>query len=578
MQLTRPKFVMAALVTAALAIQSLSAGGAQAQLLPPLLPSAPASVQLAPSPTAATTLTVTWTPPADGSLPPFYGIWLYDGAGLVGASWCLHPTCRSEQLPGLTPGRVYWVAVRSGGSTGWSLPTSSTWYVMPPNCADAATMCATVDGNTAVEPAAHVAQGFLHAPIGASEVEALKPTWYRVGGSLGEYSQFDMAEATGAQTVFLVSDAWAAETYTPLRNGALPPWQDFPRYREFVRTFVGDMLASGRNPDYWEVQNEPGRPLYLNAVDTLGWNTARYLEQFKIAYEEIIALDPDAKVIGPSLDTYNVTPNLYGTQYPDIRTFLDFAVANGIRPGAITWHEFQADRYKTDLNIQPIDIVYHVEEVRALLAERGMADVPIYIGEYAIPETHLMPGWSAGFITALEAADVEGASRSCWTATWLDGLKYHECLFGLNALLGYDDTTKLGNYWVHRYYAEMVGDRVATKSSTAKLSVLSARDADGVIRTMIGRHEHCTLGLFRGCGARGGSAPMPAPVMLDVLVPGEVASARVTVSRIPFSGGPLVAPIKISETTVPVVNGKVAVRINNVCNGDAFTVTVAPIS
>jgi hypothetical protein len=242
----------------------------------------------------------------------------------------------------------------------------------------------------------------------------------------------------------------------------------------------------------------------------------------------------------------------------------------------VVWHEIEVNWAKADPTVLPVQITEHVAEVRALLAARGMSDVKILIDEYGAPETYALPGWTVGYLAALEAANVDGAMRSCWDAASASGGIYSQCDRGLNGLYAENNTTPLPNYWIHAAYAAMTGKRVAATPSTARLSAFAARDTSGVTRALIGRHESCTLVVTRDCPGGTGSSPAAIPVTVTVVVASTVKTARVTVTRIGVSDS--TGPAPVSDAVLRVVRGQLSVTLPQVWDTDAYSVTVTPTS
>ena len=479
-----------------------------ATVLPDAAPLPVTMVKLVPT-TTADSYAVMWKASNLGVAATKYSIAIRDVAtnAWIATVGCEGYRCMAERIPGLTPGRKYKAIVRAGNAVGSSLPVTFAMTTPVATGCATANACVTVESKGVVKTRlTHAAQGFIYGnwdPLPDGTVAELKPQFWRVSTGIDDYTAFDRVRATGAKVVITLSDAWRGGTYSSVRGGALPPMSDPARYRAWVRLFVGSVLEDGRRPDYWEVQNEPGAPNYLNAADTAALTVDDMHEQFRIAYEEIMALDPTAKVIGPSIGWYLSRPDPADLEITDIQRFLEYSEAHGIRPAALVWHEINLTAWHArDFASLPVNIVDHVAEVRALAAEYDVGTPEILITEYADEPVHHLPGWTVGYIANLEAAGVDGAMRSCWGT---------ECyLSQYNGLLT-PEGTPLANYWIHRFYAAMGSSRLTATASKASLSVLAARDdATWEVRTLIGRHETCSLNVQIGCARRLRPSPPPS--------------------------------------------------------------------
>ncbi len=522
------------------------------------------------NPDSNTTLKATWVPSPTGQRAEWYVAQAISGGKFFGQAWCFESDCTSVSLPGVPANRYYLVNVYPANVAGYGPARTSPPILVASDCAEYADLCATVTDSPS-GAATLRAQGFQNSqPLPTAELAALQPSVWRMGVNPPDYTLFNHARAGGAKVIAIVSDAWLAATFTVSSPYAKTPWKDWSAYRAWVRSYATTLVNSGHNPDYWNVQNEPGLANYLSAADTALWTPALMLEQFAVAYAEIRAVDPTAKVIGPSIAAYTVLPGRPLTL--DLKTFLDYVQAKGIQPGAVAWHEVSGGNYTGDTTALPVAIGYHVDTVRKLLAARNLGDVEVMITEYGALQMHLIPGWIAGYLTSFEQANVR-ANRTCWEAGGYP--TYNECSNRSLSGLFSSDGQRLANYWVHNFYASMTGTRVATRVSTARMSAFAVADPSGVVRVLVGRHEQCTAKLPFGC-AQGLTTPVTKAIELDITASPTVARWRVTVNRIPATTGPMSAPMPMLDSTVDSIGGRVPVTLSAVNDGDAITVTLTP--
>ncbi|MGH9051166.1 MAG: hypothetical protein ACRDY4_15665 [Acidimicrobiia bacterium] len=508
--------------------------------------------------------TISWQRPV-GSAPERYTLGVHENGRQVGAFVCYAPC--TERTIDLTPAASAAVSVRAVNSAGGSAVRTSNTVVVSQPCPLA---CVTVDATQSAGPALGRARGFLHA-IGPgtkpARIDALQPEHWRVSGTWNDGWGPEYAAAHGAELTYVLSGDWHDETTTG--EGAAEPWADWNRYTTFITRTVSAVRAQGIAVEYWDIQNEPGGADYYppGVTPTID----QLLLQFKVAYQALKAADPGARVVAPSLIGYSDQPGEASTEL-DLRTFLDYAVANGLAFDAISFHDnrylHRPDGYAPDgWGMAPDEVVRSVERLRALLAQRPSLGSPaILVNEYSDPTTQGLPGWSAGRIAALETANVDEANRTCW-GTCGDG--------SLDGLLTGDGETTYPAYWVYAYYAQMSGNRVPVTTSNTSVTAFATSAPDGTVRVLLGRHQGCRPDL-QPPNACANPPVAEGEVTLEVRVPAP-AAAVVTVEAIPAAAAPLAAPVaKLAFPAAVALDGVVTVPLPDVADGDALQITIDP--
>lgn len=611
--------------------------------------------------------TITWSPPdsSGGAAIDRYMIQAYDdtlsvpGAQFPYYSGAIYAcgTCTSATFDGLTSGHAYHFVVWAHNRYSYG-PNANTSPVQAsdPSCPEGQ-VCMTVDGTSDAGPIAWRADGFLHG-LGfntttssqgqtvftydgpsASLVEALKPQQWRTDactypGGLWDPSQPNcqwITANTNAATTDVISDTYRGITYNDFTAlgasgssaGALPPWECWSCYSRTVQAIVerdttnDDLPASlgvSLLPTYWDVQNEP--PGCCDDQNYYGANqdgtTALSLEQYKTAYEAIKAVQPGAQIVAPSLGEFtdtsiqcdqanmNCAPG-YGNSDPHtlgLDSFLPFAVQNGLGFAAVSWHD------NGPMEDTPNVVGYQMGDFHSLLSEYGAGSMKAFVNEYGPDATNLIPGWSAGWIAAIEKANVDEANRTCWNEEDQEGNSYNECsgppcpgssapassgtldgLFTSPCLGGGAALAPDGNYWVYRYYADMTGERVNTDTSDQTVTALATKtDATQQMQILVGRHETCTPQQNPDdCSPESKldlamlPTPAPANVVMTVDYPYSATVVNVSIEHIPNSSGPVSQPAPSTET-LPVTGGVLTIPIAGFADGDAYAVTITPAS
>lgn len=516
-------------------------------------------------------LTLSWTPSSAGPSAEKYNVGVFEGSGpslhQVGAVSCQAP-CDSLPIQA-TPGSTTSADVIATNAVGLATPVWGTAVQVPQPCPFA---CVTVAGASPGGPFQHPSDGFL-APGGPANAGTLAPEQWRTNAAtLAAMPAADLASIRGATITEILSDDWI-RTHN-VGGYAITPWSNWGAYSSWVTNEVSQIESTGRQlgftVSYWDIQNEPfGGYYYSNSsLPPASETLSAYETQFLVAYRAIKAADPSAQVEGPSAIAFAANPA--DTSQIDLRTFLDFAVTNGIALGAVSFHDnnFTGSEAwyepQSAPAAQPAEVEGHIAQLRQMIAERPSLGHPvILVNEYGDPYTYQVPGWDVGHIAALDAAGVDGANRSCWS----------DCAASLDGILTRDGQSTLSGYWVYAFYSGMSGSKVPLSSSYTDVSGLASVDSSGNVKALIGRHQSCVL-ISVYCPA------LPAePATVSVQVT-NASAAQVTMAVIPV-GSSLTAPLtslSTTTTTVQVTDRSVTFSTPGLHDGDAVEITVSPIS
>lgn len=515
-------------------------------------------------------LTLSWTPSSTPVAAEVYKIGVFEGTGSslkqVGAINCDAP-CTSVILQA-RPGSVTSASVNASNFAGYTSAWSNALAVPQP-CALA---CVTVQSSTPGAAVSHESDGFLD-PNGPADPSGLSPVQWRTNlRTLSQLPSSVIAQLGNASITDLLSDDWL-DSHN-LGGYAFTPWSNWTEYSQWVTADVKfvETLASQRGfkITYWDVQNEPFGGYYYSpsASPPPSETIAAVEQQFLVAYQAIKAADPAAQVIGPSLIAWNAQAGDTPSVGIDMRTFLDFCAAHGIRLAGVSFHantySALAGWYAPDgFPAQPAAIQLYVSQLRAMLAQRPSLGSPaILINEYGDPYTSELPGWGVGWLSALDAAGATGSGRSCW-----DG-----CGNSLDGLLANDGTAPRPTFWVYSFYASMTGREVPVTSTYTGVTGVASLAPNGNVSVLLGRHQTCTPAVSWTCPS------YPAvPVTANIQLPGA-AAATVTIAVIP-AGSNTTSPLyqlSPSQTTVPVVNSVATIVTPSLHDGDAVEITVTP--
>lgn len=163
-----------------------------------------------------------------------------------------------------------------------------------------------------------------------------------------------------------------------------------------------------------------------------------FFEAWKITYDLIKSIAPDAKIGGPGFYDY-VTEK--------ITDFFTFCKENNCVPEITIYHE---------LNYWSIpDWETHVEDYRRIEDELSIEDRPIIVTEYGCMEECGNPALMIQYIEAMENTNTYG------------NVAFWRLANNLNDTAA-DDNSPNSNWWLYRKYAEMDGLQLKTETSALK--------------------------------------------------------------------------------------------------------------
>ena len=154
-----------------------------------------------------------------------------------------------------------------------------------------------------------------------------------------------------------------------------------------------------------------------------------FYETWKITYNFIKNIAPDAKIGGPGFYDYETTK---------IEGFLDYTSKNNCVPEIMIWHELAYWSIP--------DWHMHYEDYRRLEEKYGIEDLDIIVTEYGEPEECGNPADMLHYIIAMEKTGIWG------------NMAYWRLSNNLNDTTA-DDNSPNSNWWLYRKYAEMKGQQ-----------------------------------------------------------------------------------------------------------------------
>ena len=427
-------------------------------------------------------------------------------------------------------------------------------------------------------------QGSLHGiaastvdPVTMSYIDALEPKFWRTGKNYGySFVNDSLAPKHGTKLSFILHDPFleyygGADGIEPIITPGCDKATDpkcIPSYADlkliwanYTDLFMKSVVTNKLVIEYIDILNEP---------DWI-WDDITYEERYeiiRIAHDIIRAHSPSQKIVAPSASDFN-------DQF--VKGFIDYAAAHDMKVDAISWHEFHRPEY----------VVGRAAKARAWIdaafaAKPSLKIDEIHINEWAGGRHHLIPGWTAGYLTFFEYVGINVSTRSCWYNTPTEP---GNCKFGVGGLLTIDGKTPQHVYWVHHAYAKMSGDRLmpagsVEASSLATVVMGSRNDSSSELRFIAGKYSCGKNGLW--CKYNSSQAideKLPAAdLRIDVTdYPFAARSVEVEIERIPNEvPGPLLQPIKLPTIRMKVEGRDFSIPISGFQDGEVYSLIVRP--
>ncbi|MEV6481944.1 cellulosome protein [Streptomyces sp. NPDC051576] len=307
-----------------------------------------------------------------------------------------------------------------------------------------------------------------------------------------------------------------------------------------VRRQVEQVLALGRYKSHvvYVPFNEPEGNMFGTgqwSYDQVSWRTDphRYFTAWRDIHRLIKDLDPGARIAGPNTSIL----------YDEVRGFLEFAKAEGVLPDVITWHELSS----------PDEIRTNVTKYRALERELGIGPLPVNLNEYAHNYHLSVPGQMIQWIAAIEESKVD-ADMAYWN---IDGNLNDSAV---------EANKGNGQWWLFNAYGQFTGNTVRVDAPHPNIQYtlqgVAALDRDK-------RQARVLLG-----GAGGA-----ADVVFEHVDP-EVfgTTVHLRLQEIPWTGqlGASAQPLRLADHELPVLDGKVTLRLADLEEMSAYQVILSP--
>ncbi len=163
-----------------------------------------------------------------------------------------------------------------------------------------------------------------------------------------------------------------------------------------------------------------------------------FYEAWKMTYDLVKSLDPDAKIGGPGYFDYDTAK---------ITNFMSCCKENACVPEIMIYHELSTWSIP--------DWQKHVDDYRRIEKELGISELPIIVTEYGCMDDCGEPSRMLQYVTAIEKSGVWG------------NIAFWRLANNLNDNAA-DDNSPNSSWWLYRWYADMEGNLLGTKANALR--------------------------------------------------------------------------------------------------------------
>ncbi len=277
----------------------------------------------------------------------------------------------------------------------------------------------------------------------------------------------------------------------------------------------------------------------------------RFYEAWKVTYDLVRSIDPDAMIGGPGYCDYN---------YDENREFLEYCQKNDCMPDIMIYHELGefSSYYWQD----------HIDEYREMEDDMEIEDLPIIVTEYG---TMYECGAPADMVKYISAIEHSGAYANA---------AYWRLANNLNDTVA-DNNSPNSNWWLFRWYADMEGYLL-----DSKIIDITHADFENAIKY---GYERFHYKYFNGLASMTedkesisvicGGADYDSYVSFKHLGKTELGKkVNVKIESVCYEGlsGIVNEPTVVAEYTDRVVGGKLRVDIENMDKNTVYHITLTP--
>ena len=280
---------------------------------------------------------------------------------------------------------------------------------------------------------------------------------------------------------------------------------------------------------------------------------AHFFEAWKMTYDFVKSINPDALIGGPGYCDYDSG---------EIERFMSYCAQNDCLPDVMIYHEL------SDYSVRFWQ--QHVNDYRRIETALGVEELPIIVTEYGRMCDTGLPGNMLQYITQIENTKVYG------------DIAYWRLANNLCDVCA-DDNTPNANWWLYRWYTDMEGQTVESKYQ----DLFKSNFENAFIKK---KAEYTSWG-FMGivaisdnedkieviCGGRDGSAAVKLKNLNDTAFKGQ--KVQVKIEEVLYEGlsGAVYAPVT-KQIYYTNVKNSMTVDLNDMDGSSAYHIVITPVA
>lgn len=387
----------------------------------------------------------------------------------------------------------------------------------------------------------HGSAGFLYgiSNEGVPDVNTLtplKPKVLATKGALG--TEHPYGDALDVADEFFEAGGQQVQMYNSNYYGVFGVTANAYDYGEVLKTVIAPYVSDWKDSMREKYPDIDERIVYIPINEGTPVNgVASFDEAWKIYYNAIKSVDPNAVIAGPNDAVYRGHNSMY--------SHLKFCRDNNCLPDIVTWHELQVGCLDTMDN--------HIADYRSICKSLGIEEKQVVINEYADYSDCGVPGRLVNWIARLEDSEVYGCLPFWHQANNLNDLT-------ANANDGN------GAWWVYKWYGDMSGKALSLTTQNTSFDGfygLASIDKSKQSATVI-------------AGGNDGKGVINLNRIASTEVFKNAKNVHVKVEASYFTGyhGASGDPEVVMEGVFPVIDGNVKIQLDDMLFSTAYRLTV----
>ncbi|KFC20007.1 GH39 family glycosyl hydrolase [Chryseobacterium sp. FH1] len=374
--------------------------------------------------------------------------------------------------------------------------------------------------------------GFLHfndLKALENDIVELKPVYWRIGSSMAEKSkrveQIKILKGYNIKPILVITDFFYHKS---------TQWKKPYLDRNNLLNLVEELYKENGNTVVYDLWNEPDIEVFFEG------SRQNFFETFKLIHDKIRSLPggENAIIMGPSTSWF---------VQDFFEDFLNYCNKNNIRLDLLNWHQ----NYGIDDAINMGKTIKHVRE-NLIQKYPNLKIKDIIIPEFAGPEDYFKPLTSLAYVAVLDKEGVAGC-KTCGDAPSYqnENTCWNNSIDGLLTPQGKPRSV----WWVYKYYAESLSNRLSTKVDSDRTVAISYMSQD----------KNSANILFGNLGKITSSIQINLKAVKKSSLFSRSTKVNYTLFKVPNTEQKeLTLPIKVKSGSVNLKNDNANIKLNSI--------------